>query len=875
MAKNDILDRLSNQPKAPVTVKRSADPGEKDKAKTQSTRVGKRVIRRRRKREDVAEAAPPSGLPSFGNEASEESAAEVAPATEVSSQKTQPGETPAVEAAEAGAPEESPVEQAESPTADAEVPVTEPAPESEAPAQAADAPAQQAPAEEASAEETAAAVAKPESTSPEAKEAATAADTSARSEKKKSASDGLKSLPGLGSAVIKPPPGYDPNNPQAAPKEEATTGPRWKDKKAAGADRGKPGTPDSEEGKRGKPRQKRRGRRQAFMDDYRMMPTRRKRNRRSGPKVASPQPKAQKRKIQVDGTISVGELAHQLGLKTPLVIKSLMGLGMEATINEQLEFEIVQMVAQEFEYEAVQVGFQEDEHLIELEVDESSLLSRPPVVTVMGHVDHGKTTLLDSIRQAKVADGEAGGITQHIGAYQVERGGQLISFIDTPGHEAFTSMRARGAMATDLVILVVAADDGVMPQTVESINHARAAGVQIIVAVNKCDKAGVNPDNIRQRLMEHELVPEEYGGETLMVNVSALEGQGIDELLDAVLLVAELQDFKADPARHAEGVVLEASLETGRGAVATVLVQQGTLRAGDSVVLGSVAGRVRAMSNHAGEKVKEAMPSTPVEIIGLEGVPVAGDDFVVVKNDKAARTLAGHRAGEDRKKGLVHRDKVTLEDLFAKSAEGEVVALNLVVKADVQGSVEALKSSLESIEVEGAEIKVLHSGVGGIRESDVSLAAAYSAIVLGFNVRPDSKARNGAEKEGVDIRTYRVIYEALDEVRAAAVGLLQPTFEEKHEASVEIRKTFSVPKIGTVAGCMVIEGKVVRGHQARLVRDGVVVWEGSLSSLRRFKDDVREVEKGYECGLGLENFSDIKEGDTLETYTMKEVVRTG
>jgi translation initiation factor IF-2 len=374
--------------------------------------------------------------------------------------------------------------------------------------------------------------------------------------------------------------------------------------------------------------------------------------------------------------------------------------------------------------------------------------------------------------------------------------------------------------------------------------------------------------------MEHELVPEEYGGETLMVNVSALEGQGIEELLDAVLLVADLQAFKADPERHAEGVVLEASLETGRGAVATVLVQQGTLRAGDSVVLGSVAGRVRAMSNHAGDKVTEATPSTPVEIIGLEGVPVAGDDFVVVKTDKAARTLAGHRAGEDREKGLVHRDKVTLEDLFAQSAEGEVVALNLVVKADVQGSVEALKSSLESIEVEGAEIKVLHSGVGGIRESDVALAAAYNAIVLGFNVRPDAPARHGAEKEGVDIRTYRVIYEALDEVRAAAVGLLQPTFAEKHEASVEIRKTFSVPKIGTVAGCMVIEGKVVRGHQARLVRDGVVVWEGSLSSLRRFKDDVREVEKGYECGLGLENFSDIKEGDTLETFTMQEVVRT-
>ena len=857
MAKNDILDRLSKQPQAPVAPKRGAEPQEKEATTTQSTRVGTRVIRRRRKRDDVAEAAPPSNLPSFGNEEAEEATAEATPAAETPVAETPEVENTEAETAGAGAIDVAAAAQVETPEAAPEVPASEPAPEAEAVAEAT----------EAASSESAAAPA-------EASEAAAAEETPAKSEKKPSASEGLKSLPGLGSAVIKAPPGYDPNNPRAAVKEEATTGTRWKDKKVEGADRDKTGVPDTEEGKRGKPRQKRRGRRQAFVDDYRMMPSRRKRNRRSGPKVASPQPKAQKRKIQVNGTISVGELAHQLGLKPPLVIKTLIGLGLEVTINEQLELEIVQMVAQEFEYEAVNVGFQEDEHLIELEVEESSLLSRPPVVTVMGHVDHGKTTLLDSIREAKVAEGEAGGITQHIGAYQVERKGQLISFIDTPGHEAFTAMRARGAQATDLVILVVAADDGVMPQTVESINHARAAGVQIIVAVNKCDKHGVDPDNIRQRLMEHELVPEEYGGDTLMVNVSALEGQGIEELLDAVLLVADLQDFKADPERHAEGVVLEASLETGRGAVATVLVQQGTLRSGDSIVLGSVAGRVRAMSNHAGEKVAEASPSTPVEIIGLEGVPVAGDDFVVVQNDKAARTLAGHRAGEDREKGLVHRDKVTLEDLFAQSAEGEVVALNLVVKADVQGSVEALKSSLESIEVGGAEIKVLHSGVGGIRESDVALAAAYNAIVLGFNVRPDSKARHGAEKDGVDIRTYRVIYEALDEVRAAAVGMLQPTFEEKHEASVEVRKTFSVPKIGTVAGCMVIEGKVVRGHAARLVRDGVVVWEGSLSSLRRFKDDVRDVEKGYECGLGLENFSDIKEGDTLETYTMQEVVRT-
>jgi len=683
----------------------------------------------------------------------------------------------------------------------------------------------------------------------------------------------MPDLPALGSAVISLPPGYDPANPRKAaekPAEESPASP-WRSAKPGS----RPGAKEGEdaEGKGGKPRrQKRRGRRQALMDDYRIPShTRRKRNKRSGPKAASPQPKAQKRKVQVDGTLSVGELAHQLGLKAPRVIKTLMDMGQEATINEQLEFDTVQLVAQEFDYEAVQVGFQEEEHLIVHEEVEESMASRAPVVTVMGHVDHGKTTLLDTIRKASVASGEAGGITQHIGAYQVDHNGQSISFIDTPGHEAFTAMRARGAGVTDIVILVVAADDGVMPQTVESINHARAAGVPIIVAVNKCDKPGVSPDNIRQRLMEHELVPEEYGGETIMCNVSALEGDGIDSLLESVLLVAELQEYKADPERHAEGVVLEARLEKGRGAVATLLVQKGTLSNGDSLVLGAVAGRVRAMCNHLGEAVKTAGPSMPVEIIGLEGVPVAGDDFTVVKNAAAARSLAEHRHGMDRQQGMTTRQKLTLEDLFAMSDEGETVALNLVIKADVQGSVEALKASLEGVDVEGVDVKVLHSGVGGITESDVTLATAYNAIILGFNVRPDSKARLAGDSAGVDIRTYKVIYEALDEVKAAAMGMLEPTFKEQHESSVEVRKTFTIPKMGTIAGCMVIEGKVVRGHTARLVRDGIVIWEGKLSSLRRFKDDVRDVEKGYECGIGLENYSDIKEGDTVETFTLQEV----
>jgi translation initiation factor IF-2 len=491
----------------------------------------------------------------------------------------------------------------------------------------------------------------------------------------------------------------------------------------------------------------------------------------------------------------------------------------------------------------------------------------------MGHVDHGKTTLLDTIRKANVASSEAGGITQHIGAYQVTHKGQSITFIDTPGHSAFTEMRARGAQATDIVILVVAADDGIMPQTIESINHTKAAGCPIVVALNKCDKPGVTPDDIKQRLMEHGLVPEEYGGEVQMIPVSGLTGMGVDELLEAVTLQAELMELRANPERHAEGVVLEARLEKGRGAVATILVQHGTLMPKQPIVLGTVSGRVRAMTDHKGKKLKSAGPSTPVEIIGLEGVPRAGDLFTVVKTDKAAKSLAEHRADAERAAELGVSKRLTLQELFRRREEGELKKLNLIVRGDVQGSLEALKGSIQNVQVEGTDINILQAAVGAISESDITLAATYDAIVVGFNVRPDPKARRAAENKQVEVRHYRVIYELLDDLKNALVGMLEPVFEESVKGHAQVRDTFNIPKVGTIAGCYVVDGTIGRGHHGRLVRDGLVVWEGKLASLKRFKDDAKEVNTGYECGLGLENFNDIKIGDELETYVMEEVAR--
>ena len=697
-------------------------------------------------------------------------------------------------------------------------------------------------------------------------------------------------FPGLGSAVVSPPPGYDPTDPAGnrrraeqaarpaapAPRPEApaegSTEQPWRDER--GVVRGAPGARPADDRRttpaRGK---KRKGGRSGMMEVQDGMGLQRRRRRVKGKaeKKASPQAKQIKRRVEVDGNITVANLAHAMAVKSGQVVKALIELGQMATANDTLDFETAILVAQEFGHEVMNASFQENEHLIGFTEEDEDQEIRPPVVTIMGHVDHGKTSLLDTIRKANVAGGEAGGITQHMAAYQVLRDGNLITFIDTPGHEAFTAMRARGAMVTDIVVLVVAADDGVMPQTVEAINHAKAAGVPIIVAVNKIDKPNATPARVRQALMEFEMVAEEFGGETIFVDVSATKQIGIEELLDSILLVAEVEEFSANADRHAEGHVLEARLERGKGVVATLLVEAGTLKQGDSVVLGSVWGRVRAMNDHNGKPLKSAGPSTPVEIIGLQDLPEAGDDFVVVASDKDAKSLTEHRSQQQRDTALASNTRITLEDLLSRSAGAEKVVLNLVVKSDVGGTLEAMKHSLAKIEIPGTEIKLLHSAVGAITESDASLAHTYGGIIIGFNVRPDAKAREAVDAYGVEVRTYKVIYEALEDVEKALKGLLAPEIREVVQGHAEIRQTFSVPKIGTVAGCFIVDGKVARSHLSRLTRDGRIIWEGRLASLRRFKDDVREVEKGYECGMNLEGYNDIKVGDVIETYTREQV----
>ena len=552
-----------------------------------------------------------------------------------------------------------------------------------------------------------------------------------------------------------------------------------------------------------------------------------------------------------------------------------MGLGVMATINQEIDVDTITLVSEEFgvtvEYkeEVDQAAFEEIE---ETDAPED-LKERPPVVTIMGHVDHGKTTLLDTIRHTNVTATEAGGITQHIGAYQVEVSGKKITFLDTPGHAAFTAMRARGAQVTDITVLVVAADDGVMPQTIEAINHAKAADVPIIVAVNKIDKPEANPERVKQQLSEHGLVPEEWGGETIYVPVSALKGEGIDELLEMILLVAEVQELKANPDKRARGVVIEAELDKNRGPVATVLVQNGTLRVGDALVAGNYFGKVRAMINDRGRRVKEATPSTPVEILGLSDVPNAGDAFMVFEDEKQAREIADIRAERQRQKELKVQTRITLDDLYKQIQEGDVKELNIIIKGDVQGSVEALRGGLEKIDVEGVRVKIIHSGVGAITESDIILASASNAIVIGFNVRPEPNARAMAEQEKVDLRLHRVIYDVIEEIESAMKGMLDPEYEEKVVGTAEVRQIFKVSKVGTIAGCYVTSGKVVRDGKARLIRDGVVIHEGEVDTLRRFKDDVREVAQGYECGMTLKNFNDIKEGDIIEIYVVEEVER--
>lgn len=580
-----------------------------------------------------------------------------------------------------------------------------------------------------------------------------------------------------------------------------------------------------------------------------------------------------KHHVVLEDTITVQDLAHQMGKKATDVIMKLMGMGVMATINQELDVDTATIIAEEFGA-TVEVKISKEEELFtDIEDKPEDLLHRPPVVTIMGHVDHGKTSLLDKIRSTHVTSTEAGGITQHIGAYQVEISGQKITFLDTPGHEAFTAMRARGAQVTDIAILVVAADDGVMPQTIEAIDHAKAAGVPIIVAINKVDKPEADPDRIKQELTNYGLISEEWGGDTIMVPVSAKQGTGIDELLEMILLVAEVAELKANPNRNAKGKVIESKLDKGRGAVATLLVQAGTLHVGDFLIVGTTQGRIRAMFDYKGQNVKVAGPSTPVEILGLNEVPEAGDDYIAVDNEKLAKQVADKRQKEKHLQEISRNTKVSLEDLFAQIKEGDIKELNIILKADVQGSIEAIRQSLEKLGNDEVRVNIIRTAVGGIREADVMLAAASNALIIGFNVRPDVGARKMAEKESIQINTYRVIYEAIEDVKAALSGMLDPDIKEVELGQAEVRSTFKVPKVGLVAGCYVTEGKITRGARVRVVRDGVVIHDGNLGSLKRFKDDVKEVATGYECGLGFERFNDIKEGDVLEAYTFEEVKR--
>ena len=588
-----------------------------------------------------------------------------------------------------------------------------------------------------------------------------------------------------------------------------------------------------------------------------------------------PEEKQEKSQAMVLETpIIVKELADKLNVAPGELITKLMALGVLANINQEVAPDAVKIVAEELGYSVEMKVTEKDEienEIMPIEEDPRNLKPRSPVVTVLGHVDHGKTSLLDAIRETNVTSQEAGGITQHIGAYQAVINNQKIVFLDTPGHEAFTSMRARGAQVTDVAVLVVAADDGVMPQTVEALNHVRAAGVPIIVAVNKIDKPNANPDRVKQQLTEYGLVPEEWGGETIFVPVSALKGEGLDTLLEMILLLAEMAELKANPATTARGIVIEAKLDKGRGPVATILIQNGSLKVGDAVVCGSIYGKVRAMISDTGQKVKKAGPSTPVEVLGFSDVPDAGDLFQVVKDDKMARQIGEKRSTRRREQELQKTRKVSLDDLYKQIQEGQIKDLNIIIKGDVQGSVEALKDSLLNVSNEEVRLQVIHTGVGAINESDIMLAAASEAIIIGFNVRPEPNARKMAEQENVEVKLYRVIYEIIEDIKAAMTGMLDPKFEEVVLGRAEIRQTFKVSRLGTIAGCYVIDGKITRDSGIRVIRNGIVIHEGRIDSLKRFKDDVKEVVDGYECGIMLERFNDIKEGDILEAFVMQEV----
>jgi translation initiation factor IF-2 len=589
-------------------------------------------------------------------------------------------------------------------------------------------------------------------------------------------------------------------------------------------------------------------------------------------KTAITVPKAVKRRIKVGETISVGELAKKMGVKVSEVINKLIALGMMATINQPIDCDAATLIATEFGYQVESSGMDYDEEIQKAEIAPEKLRARAPVVTVMGHVDHGKTSLLDAIRETNVIGGEAGGITQAIGAYHVHIKNRDIVFLDTPGHEAFTAMRARGAKVTDIVVLVVAADDGVMEQTVEAINHSRVAGVPIIVAINKIDKPGADPEKIKQALTEYNLLSEAWGGDTIFCEISAKKKLGIEELLEMILLQADIMDLKADPDRFARGVVIEAKLDRGRGPVATILIQEGTLREGDAFVAKSEFGRVRAMINDSGKRVKEAGPSIPVEVIGFSRVPQAGTEFICLEDEKKTRSIAEYWIRKERARELSEYSKITLEQLYQKIKEG-VKAFNVIIKGDVQGSIEALTDALNKLSTADVRLKIIHASAGAITETDVMLASASNALIIGFNVRPDSRVSEVAEQEGVEIKLYDIIYNVIADMKAAMEGLLEPIYRQVVQGRAEVRQLFKVPKIGTIAGCYVLDGKIVRSSPLKLVRNGVVVYDGVILSLRRQKDDSREVAAGFECGIGIEGYNDLREGDIIETYVNEEVAR--
>ncbi len=582
-------------------------------------------------------------------------------------------------------------------------------------------------------------------------------------------------------------------------------------------------------------------------------------------------PKAIKRRLKVQKVVTVGELAKAMGTKAVDLIKALLKLGVVTNINQSIDFETAALVADEFGYELELDSFEEERLTAEMEDKEEDLVSRPPVVTIMGHVDHGKTSLLDYIRKSNIIGGESGGITQHIGAYHVQTDKGDVVFLDTPGHEAFTAMRARGAKVTDLIVLVVAADDGVMPQTKEAINHARAAEIPIVVAINKIDKPDADADMVKRELAELDLAPEEWGGETIFGQISAKTGEGVDELLSLILLQSEMLELRGNPGKSARGSIIEARLDKSRGPIATVLIKTGTLEQGNYFICGRHYGRVRAMMNHRGEKLESAGPSFPVEIYGISGVPMAGDEFIVVPDEKTAKQVTGHRIDERKKQEVGKTGIISLDHLFDKIKEGEIKELNIVLKADVQGSLEALSGSLAKLSTESVKLSIIHSAAGAIAESDVMLASASGAVIIGFNVRANPRVAAIAEKENIDIRYYDVIYDALQDIRAAMVGLLEPVFEEDVTGRADVKEIFHLPKVGTIAGCQVVDGRAERNAKVRLLRDDVVVFDGKPASLKRFKEDAKEVQSGYECGIGLENFQDIKPGDVLEFYHMKEI----